>query len=179
MVLVVFFCNWHSTQVSESKSCTSASSFISPDFSPCLRAQKLEALQCLAWGPSLTCKRNPLVNHPWLDEKQHETWLNSSHPSEKYCSKSTNSSMWRKDFKISGQIGEPGQKDRLTFSSLTRQIENGINKGYRESEMTDAIICAITPGLPVKELPNLSSQVSLPGEKCHRVIETTHLWGSE
>lgn len=30
------------------------------------------------------------------------------------------SSMWRKDFKIAGQIGEPGQKDKLTFSSLAR-----------------------------------------------------------
>ncbi|KAI3351049.1 hypothetical protein L3Q82_005593 [Scortum barcoo] len=56
-------------------------------------------------------------------------------------------SMWRKDFKISGQIGEPGQKDRLTFSSLARQIENGLSKGYPESEITDAVVHAITPGV--------------------------------
>ena len=32
---------------------------------PVLRAQHLEApLGCLAGGPSLTCKRNPLVDHP-------------------------------------------------------------------------------------------------------------------
>lgn len=31
-------------------------------------------------------------------------------------------STWHKDFKISGQIGELGQKDRLTFSSLARQM---------------------------------------------------------
>ncbi len=31
--------------------------------------------------------------------------------------------VWHREFKISGFIGEPGQKDRLTFSSLARQIE--------------------------------------------------------
>ena len=39
---------------------------------------------------------------------------------------------WRKDFKVSGQIGEPGQRDRLTFSSLAHQIENGLNRGHTE-----------------------------------------------
>lgn len=38
------------------------------------------------------------------------------------------SSLWRKDFKIAGQIGEPGQKDLLTFSSLACQIEPGLSK---------------------------------------------------
>lgn len=31
--------------------------------------------------------------------------------------------LWRKDFKIIGQIGEPGQKDKLSFVSLARQVE--------------------------------------------------------
>ena len=39
---------------------------------------------------------------------------------------------WQKDFKIAGQIGEPGQKDKLTFSSLARQIEHGLSKGFPE-----------------------------------------------
>lgn len=29
---------------------------------------------------------------------------------------------WSREFKISGQIGEPGQKDKLTFSSLAHQM---------------------------------------------------------
>lgn len=59
--------------------------------------------------------------------------------------------MWHKDFKIlgqildPGQIGEPGQKDRLTFSSLVRQSESGLNKGYSETDIIDAVICALTP----------------------------------
>ncbi len=37
-------------------------------------------------------------------------------------------STWQKDFKISGLLGELGQKDRLSFSSLARQIEGGLKK---------------------------------------------------
>lgn len=73
-----------------------------------------------------------------------------------------NSSMWRKDFKISGQIGEPGQKDRLTFSSLARQIESGINRGYPESEITDAVIRAITPGLQLRSYLEGKENLTLP-----------------
>lgn len=51
-----------------------------------------------------------------------------------------------RECKISGFIGVPGQRDRLTFSSLTSQIEGGLNKGYPEQEIVDAGIQAITPG---------------------------------
>jgi len=37
-------------------------------------------------------------------------------------------SPWNREFKISGQIGEPGQKDKLTFSSLAHQIEHGLSR---------------------------------------------------
>lgn len=36
--------------------------------------------------------------------------------------------MYRKDFRIIGQIGEVGQKDKLNFTSLERQIEHGLKK---------------------------------------------------
>jgi hypothetical protein len=35
------------------------------------------------------------------------------------------SSYWCKEFNISGQIGEPGQKEKHIFSCLAHQIENG------------------------------------------------------
>lgn len=41
----------------------------------------------------------------------------------------------RKDFRIWGQIGEAGQKDKLSFTSLTNQIEAGLKKGYTETEI--------------------------------------------
>lgn len=73
-----------------------------------------------------------------------------------------NSFTWRKDYKISGQIGEPGQKDRLTFSSLARQIENGLSRGYSESEIGDAVIRAIVPGLQLRSYLEGKSGLSLP-----------------
>ncbi|XP_033182193.1 uncharacterized protein LOC117152945 [Anabas testudineus] len=75
---------------------------------------------------------------------------------------SASSPSWRKDYKISGQIGEPGQKDRLTFSSLARQIENGLSKGYPESEIVDAVIRAIVPGLQLRSYLEGKSDLSLP-----------------
>lgn len=83
----------------------------------------------------------------------------------------TNSPMWRKELKISGQIGEPGQKDRLTFSSLARQIESGLSKGYPESEIIDAVIRAITPGLQLRSYLEGKDKLTLPALRrilrCH------------
>lgn len=69
---------------------------------------------------------------------------------------------WHKDFKISGQIGEPGQKDRLSFSSLARQIETGLNKGYSNPEIIDAVIRAITPGLQLRSYLEGKTDLTLP-----------------
>ena len=40
-----------------------------------------------------------------------------------------NASIFRREFKVQGQIGEPGQKDKLTYQSLISQIESGLKKG--------------------------------------------------
>ncbi|XP_043954545.1 uncharacterized protein LOC122820911 [Gambusia affinis] len=73
-----------------------------------------------------------------------------------------NNPPWRKEFKISGQIGDPGQKDRLTFSSLARQIDNGLSKGYPESEIVEAVIRAIVPGLQLRSYLEGKNDLSLP-----------------
>ena len=54
-------------------------------------------------------------------------------------------SILRREFKISGQIGEPAQADKLTYVSLTHQIDSGVSKGYSESEICDAVIKSISP----------------------------------
>lgn len=69
---------------------------------------------------------------------------------------------WHKDFKISGQIGEPGQKDRLTFSSLARQIEHGLSKGFPDVEIVDAVIRAIAPGMQLRSYLEGKSNLTLP-----------------
>ena len=50
-----------------------------------------------------------------------------------------NPSLLRREFKISGQIGEPGQTEKLTFVSLTHQIDSGLKRGYKENDIVDAI----------------------------------------
>ena len=69
---------------------------------------------------------------------------------------------WGRDFKISGQIGEPDQKDKLTFSSLAHQIEQGISKGFPEIEIVDAVIRAIAPGLQLRSYLEGKSNLTLP-----------------
>lgn len=73
---------------------------------------------------------------------------------------------WRKDFKISGQIGEPGQRGKLTFSSLAHQIENGLNRGYPEIEIVDAVIRAISPGLQLHNYLEGKPHLTLPTLRC-------------
>lgn len=70
--------------------------------------------------------------------------------------------IWHKEFKISGLIGEPGQKDRLSFSSLARQIESGLDKGYPEQEIIDAVIRSITPGLQLRSYLEGKAGLTLP-----------------
>jgi hypothetical protein len=70
--------------------------------------------------------------------------------------------IWHKDLKISGLIGEPGQKDRLSFSSLARQIESGLNKGYLEQDIMDSVIRAITPGLQLRSYLEGKADLTLP-----------------
>lgn len=67
--------------------------------------------------------------------------------------------LYRRDLKITGPIGEPHQKDRLTYTSLERQIQKALAKGYDETEVVEAVIQAIAPGTKLKSY--LESRVDL------------------
>ena len=54
-------------------------------------------------------------------------------------------SFFHRDFKIVGQVGEPGQQDKLSYVSLIHQIEAGLKRGFDESEIVEAVIKAISP----------------------------------
>lgn len=51
-----------------------------------------------------------------------------------------------REFKISGTIGSAGQKDRINYTSLAYQIDNGMKQGFSETDIKSAIIKAISPG---------------------------------
>lgn len=67
----------------------------------------------------------------------------------------------RKDFRIWGQIGEAGQRDKLSFTSLTNQIESGRKKGYTETEIIEAVIKAVSPGLHLRDLLEVKRDLTL------------------
>ncbi|XP_030590038.1 uncharacterized protein LOC115783375 [Archocentrus centrarchus] len=69
--------------------------------------------------------------------------------------------IYRKDFRIIGQIGDVGQKDKLNFTSLERQIERGQKKGYDEGEIVEAVIQAIVPDVKLKSYLESRSELSL------------------
>lgn len=69
---------------------------------------------------------------------------------------------WRREFKISGQVGEAGQKERLSFMSLIHQIERGKERKYADEDIVDAVIRAMAPGLTLRAYLESKPQLNLP-----------------
>lgn len=67
----------------------------------------------------------------------------------------------RREFKIMGQIGESGQKEKLSYLSLVRQIELGLEKGHTETEIVEAVIRAVSPGLPLRDMLEIKRGLTL------------------
>jgi hypothetical protein len=53
---------------------------------------------------------------------------------------------WRKEFKLSGQVGEGSNS--LAYMGFLRQVTAGQEKGYTDREIVDGIIRSIQPWLP-------------------------------
>ena len=69
-------------------------------------------------------------------------------------------SRW-KEFKISGQIGSPGQKDKLTYSGLSFQIANAMQRGFADPDICAAVIKAIVPGEDLRTYLEMCPQLTL------------------
>ena len=50
-----------------------------------------------------------------------------------------------KDFKINGTIGTAGEKEKLSYTSLSFQIQNALTSGYSNNDICSAVIKAISP----------------------------------
>jgi len=96
--------------------------------------------------------------------KTKSTNLNTTNPfAEETNERDQNNPFLRiKEFKIVGKIGSPGQKDRLTFTSLSYQIESGKKKGYREIEIIHAVISSISPDLELRGYLEGKPDLNLP-----------------
>ena len=67
-------------------------------------------------------------------------------------------SAFHKDFKIREAIGEAGQKDKLSYVSLLKQIEEG---KARAKEIVNAVIKAVTPGLYLRNILETTDNLTL------------------
>ena len=67
-----------------------------------------------------------------------------------------------------GQIGDVSQKDRLSFSLLVHQIENGLKNDYTEDEIKEAVIKAINPALSLRSY--LEGKVDLTLAKLRKIM---------
>ena len=87
-----------------------------------------------------------------------------------FPSTSTPSHSWKKELKISGQIGDP--KTQLSFVSLVRQIETAVIKKYTETEIIEAVLKAIQPGSNLRSYLECRTDVDLPQMK--QIIRSQH-----
>ena len=70
-------------------------------------------------------------------------------------------SVLRRQFKITGQVGELNQKDKLSYTSLVRQIEASMDQEFTEKEIREGVIRAISPGLVLTSYLETSSDLTL------------------
>ena len=79
---------------------------------------------------------------------------------------------FKRELKIIGHVGEPGQKDKLSFVSLARhvQIEGALQKGYKPPEVVDAVVRAINPGMRLRSYLEGLESLTLP--RLRRVLRS-------
>ena len=86
---------------------------------------------------------------------------------------------FKRDFKIFGTISGESHKDGLSFVSLVRQIDAGIKSGYKETEIIEAVIRAVSPSLKLRSYLEMMSELSLSrlkqfqGKVCNRNLPET------
>ena len=69
--------------------------------------------------------------------------------------------MLKRDFKIHGVIAGDNFKDGLSFVSLSRQIDAGLKAGYKENEIIDAVIRAVSPSLQLRSYLEMIQDLTL------------------
>ena len=71
-------------------------------------------------------------------------------------------SIFRRDFKILGVVGEAGQKDKLGYQGLISQIEAGLAKGFSDKEVVSAVVRTVQPGLQLRSYLENMTELTLP-----------------
>ena len=71
------------------------------------------------------------------------------------------SKVLKRDFKIHGVVAGDNFKDGLSFVSLSRQIDAGLKAGYKENEIIDAVIRAVSPSLQLRSYLEMIQDLTL------------------
>lgn len=79
-------------------------------------------------------------------------------------------SVFRRQFEVVGQIGHAKEKDKLSFTSLTRQVDSGLKQGYSEQEIVDGVIRAISAGMVLRSHVETFKELSL--ERLRKILQT-------
>ncbi len=66
----------------------------------------------------------------------------------------------RLEFRICGQIGEAGQREKLSYTSLMNQIESGL-RTHPETEIIEAVTRAVSPGLHLRDMLEIKRDLTL------------------
>lgn len=93
---------------------------------------------------------NGTTHQPTLSPQRPSILTGSERDSTQIKSQVSLHPMYRKDFRIIDQIVEVGRKDKLNFTSLERQIERGLQKGYDDGEIVEAVIQSIAPKVKLR-----------------------------
>ena len=86
-----------------------------------------------------------------LETARKETGVSAEGSSIEKSSMENLKSILRREFRIVGVLGPQAMKENLSFMSLSRQIEEGLKRGYEEKEVIDGIIKCISSSLPLKD----------------------------
>lgn len=87
----------------------------------------------------------------------------------KQAERITPTSLLRKEFRIKGTIAEPGQKDSISYITISREISRGKRLGYLDSEVIDAIIYAVSPKSKLRVLLETKPDITL--DKIDRLLK--------
>lgn len=68
-------------------------------------------------------------------------------------------SVFRREFKIVGSIG--GEKDKLSYVGLMRQIDSGLPNVFKEDEIIDAVIRCINSSTKLKSYLEIMQDITL------------------
>ena len=75
------------------------------------------------------------------------------------------SSVFRREFRIKRQIGEPNQADKLSYIALVKQIDSAAERGYTQNKIVDSIVQAIAPGMYLRSYLIGLKDLTLPRQR--------------